>query len=204
MDEKDYEEPDSDEEKRDALIDDSDDEFDMSRVKLEVDDEFDLSLLKKEVEPSNADVEQLEELERKEEEDLAEVQGDDDIMSFLTERTSKVNSSITVKDFVYDKEKHRWCVLKFEVPMKFKNIDMTNVLREAAKAAIIWQVPKIKRAFTHKQNDVLVVTTDGINIGVSFRKLSKILLNQLFFTRRCSSTTRSSTSTACTPTTSTQ
>ena len=166
MDEKDYEEPEGDE-KNDAAIDDSDDEVDLANVKFEVDDEFDISLLKKEVELSNADVEQLEELERKEDEDLAENKGDDDILNFLTERTAKVNSSITVQDFVYDKEKHRWCCLKFDVPMKFKNIDMTNVLREAAKAAIIWQVPKINRAFTHKQKEVLVVTTDGINIGVS-------------------------------------
>lgn len=176
MDEKDYEEPEGDEEKNDAAIDDSDDEFDLARVKFEVDDDFDISLLKKEVQPSNADVEQLEELERKEEEDLAENNGDDDILNFLTERTAKVNSSITVRDFVYDKEKHRWCCLKFEVPMKFKNIDMTNVLREAAKSAIIWQVPKINRAFTHKQNDVLGVTTDGINIGVSPKSSRNLII----------------------------
>lgn len=167
MDEKDYEEPDSDQEKRDAVEDDSDDEFDMAKVKLEVNDEFDASVLKREVEPNNADVEQLEEIERKEEEDLAEVHGDDDILKFLSERTSKVNSSIIVRDFIYDKEKYRWCCVKFEVPVKFKNIDMTNVLREAAKSSIIWQVPKIKRGFTHKQSEVLMVTTDGINIAVS-------------------------------------
>lgn len=142
----------------------------MARVKLEVDDEFDVSQLKKEVEPNNADVEQLEEIERKEDEDLAEVHGDDDIRKLLAERTSKVNSSIIVRDFIHDKDKHRWCCVKFEVPVRFKNIDMTNVLREAAKSSIIWQVQKIKRAFTHKQNDVLLVTTDGINIGVSCTK----------------------------------
>jgi hypothetical protein len=170
LDEKDYEEPDSDEEKRDAIDDDSEDEFDLAKVKLETNDEFDVSVLKREVEPNNADVEQLEEIERKEDEDLAEVEGDDDILKFLTERSAKINSSIIVKDFIYDKDKYRWCCVKFEVPVKFRNIDMTNVLRESAKSSIIWQVPKIKRAFTHKQSDVLIVTTDGINIGVSLRK----------------------------------
>ena len=136
-------------------------------MKLEVDDEFDVNKLKKEVEPSNADVEQLEEIERKEDEDLDDCQGDEDILNLLSKRSTSVAHNITVKDFFYDKEKYRWCCVKFEVPIKFKNIDMTNVLREAAKGSIIWQVPKIKRAFTHKQNDVLVVTTEGINIGVS-------------------------------------
>lgn len=167
LDEKDYEEPDSDEEKRDAVEDDSDEDFDLTQVKLEVNDEFDMSALKKEVAPNNEDVEQLDEIERKEDEILAEVEGDEDIIKFLTERTLKVNSWIKVIDFLHDKEKHRWCCVKFEMPVKFKNIDMTNVLREAARTSVIWQVPKIKRAFTHKQNDLLVVTTDGINIGVS-------------------------------------
>lgn len=139
----------------------------MTRIKREVDEDFDISLLKKEPEPSNADVEQLEEIERKEEEDLEDFQGDEDILRALSKRSSTVANSITVKDFFYDKERHRWCCIRFEVPIKFKNIDMTNVLREAAKGSVIWQVPKIKRAFTHKQKDVLVVTTDGINIGVS-------------------------------------
>jgi hypothetical protein len=167
LDEKDYEEPDSDEEQRDAAVEDSDDEIDLTKVKHEDDDDFDMSKLKKEAEPSNADVEQLEELERKEEEDLEEFKGDEDILRLLAEKTARFCGSITATNFVHDKEKFRWCILNFEVPMKFKNIDMTNVLREVAKSAVIWEVPKIKRAFTHKQNDVLVVTTEGINIGVS-------------------------------------
>lgn len=169
-DEKDYDEPISDEEKRDAADenpDDSDDDFDLTKVKLEIDDRFDVSNLKKEIEPSNADVDQLEEIERKEDEEIETFQGDEAIMQSLIKKNSSSNSSITIQDFVYDKEKYRWCCIKFDVPIKFRNIDMTNVLREAAKRAIIWQVPKIKRAFAHKQNDVLVVTTDGINNGVS-------------------------------------
>lgn len=119
------------------------------------------------MERSNADVEQLEEIERKEDEEIEEgFRGDEDITQELQNKTS-ATSSTTIKQFFFDKEKYSWCVVKIELPIKFKNIDMTNVLREAAKRSIIWQIPKIKRAFTHKQNDVLVVTTDGINIGVS-------------------------------------
>lgn len=167
-DERDYDEPDDDEEKQDAaLLSDSDDEFDPRKVKLEIDDEYQDQMPKMEAAPSNADIEQLEEIERKEEEEMNEVQGDTDILDNLNKSTTNINSNVAVNDFVCDKEHSRWCTVRFEVPMKFKSIDMTTPLREAAKSAIIWQVPKIKRAFTHKVKDVLVVTTDGINIGVS-------------------------------------
>lgn len=150
----------------------------MTKVKLEIDDDFDISQLKREKVPTNADVDQLAEIERKEDEDLENFEGDEDILQSLNKRNATINSSITVKDFIYDKDKHHWCCIKFEVPIKFKNIDMTNVLREASRTSIIWQVPKIKRAFTHKMNDVLVVTTDGINIGVNLaNQLRKLYLN---------------------------
>lgn len=172
-DERDYDEPEDDEEKQDAaLLSDSDDEFDPRKVKLEIDDEYNDRLPKKEAGPSNADVEQLEEIERKEEEELNEVQGDRDIIEKLNSKATNMKSQVGVNEFEVDKENHRWCTVRFEVPMKFKSIDMTNPLREAAKSCIIWEVPKIKRAFTHKVKDVLVVTTDGINIGVSWKSFA--------------------------------
>lgn len=143
----------------------SEDEFDITKVKPELGDD-DAQRLKKEAESSNADVEQLAEIERKEDEAIEAIEGEEDIIKVLSVFNARYGGSTVVRDFVYDKAERRWCCLKFEVPIKFRNIDMTNVLREAAKNSIIWEVPKIKRAFTHKQNDVLVVTTDGINIGV--------------------------------------
>lgn len=194
MDERDYDEPDSDEEKKDAAVlsDESDDDFDLSKVKTEAVDDFNTSKVKDE-RPSNADVEQLEEIERKEDEELDQLQGDTDILAMIAKKVTASSNNVDVRNFYYDKEKHSWCCIKFDVPIKFKNIDMTNVLREAAKASIIWEVPKIKRAFAHKQNDVLVVTTDGINIGVSLHLncvLFPELNNHLIFHRRCSSTIR--------------
>lgn len=139
----------------------------MAKVKSELDENLDESQLKKEAEPSNADVEQLEEIERKEDEELEKMKGED--LQYVSRKSAVHGGWIEVKEFTYDKENHLWCRIQFELPVKFKSIDMTNVMRDAAKASIIWQVPKIKRAFTHKQNDVLVVTTDGINIGVGLR-----------------------------------
>lgn len=143
-------------------------------MKLEIDDEYNDRLPKKEAGPSNADVEQLEEIERKEEEELNEVQGDKDIIEKLNATSTNMRGQVEVNQFEVDKEHSRWCTVRFEVPMKFKSIDMTNPLREAAKSCIIWEVPKIKRAFTHKLKDVLVVTTDGINIGVSWESLASV------------------------------
>ena len=114
---------------------------------------------------SNAGEEQLDEIERKEEELEREFEGDSKIMNKLWVNNA---TSSTIIDFFYDKKNYEWCCIKFTLPLRCKNIDMTNVLREAASAAIIWQVPKIKRAITFKQNEVLMLKTEGINIHVSF------------------------------------
>lgn len=143
----------------------SDDDFDLTRVKLEVDENFDESqLLKLVSEKNNEDVEQLEKLEKDNEDD--QVTNDDDLFRSLTKNVAQLSSNIVIKDFSYDLKKYLWCSLKFEVPVKFKNIDMTNLLRDTARASVIWQIPKIKRAITFKQNDTLCIKTDGINIEV--------------------------------------
>jgi DNA-directed RNA polymerase I subunit RPA1 len=112
----------------------------------------------------NEDIEQLEKLE-KDQEDM-QMLNDDDIFKNITRRTAHISSNIVVKDFTYDSKKFLWCCIKFEVPVKFRNLDMTNVLRDTARTSVIWEVPKIKRAITFKQNDLLSVKTEGINIEV--------------------------------------
>lgn len=115
-------------------------------------------------EKKNEDVEQLEKIEKDNEDD--QITTDDDLFRALTKRVAHISSNIVIKDFSYDRKKYLWCSLKFEVPVKFKNIDMTNLLRDTARASVIWQIPKIKRAITFKQNDILCIKTDGINIEV--------------------------------------
>lgn len=173
MDECDYDEPEDDDEKRDAeesddeKLEESDDEFDLSKVKLEMDDDniFANKLQQIVNENPNADVEQLEELEKKEEKDL-EVGNEEDIVKLLWKKTSNICSNIVVKEFTVDRKKYLWCSVKFEVPIKFRNIDLTNLMHDAARKAVIWEVPKLKRAITFKQNDLLCIKTEGINIDV--------------------------------------
>lgn len=137
----------------------------MSKVKLEVDDEFDISMMQQKVLPHNDDAEQLDEIERKEEELIMLKAGDKDILDLLARFSSA--TQMTVREFDYDKEKYAWVTIQFEAPIKFKNLDVTNIIRELARASTIHEVPRIKRAFVDRQKNGLVVTTEGINIGVS-------------------------------------
>jgi DNA-directed RNA polymerase I subunit RPA1 len=140
---------------------------------MEVDEDFDASQLLNLVrEKENEDIEQLEKLQAKHDDD--HVTNDDELLRNIVKKIANISSNIVIKDFAYDRQKHRWCILKFEVPVKFKNIDMTNLLRDTARAAVIWEIPKIKRAITFKQNDILCIKTEGINIEV--RKKNEIFV----------------------------
>lgn len=173
----DYDDPENEDEKEDTNSDDSDNEFDLAKVKMEVDDTMDVSKLEQLVEEqANADMHQLKELEEKEDQDIENLKNDDDIYKLLSKKASVTCSSILVKEFTSDTKKHMWCKVKFEVPIKFKNVDLTSVIRDAARTAVIWEIPKIKRAITFKQNDLLCIKTEGINIEVK-----KITLAAHFF-----------------------
>lgn len=112
----------------------------------------------------NEDIEQLEKLEK--DQDDIQMPNDDDIFKNLTRKSANISSNIVIKDFTYDSKKFLWCCIKFEVPVKFRNLDMTNVLRDTARTSVIWEIPKIKRAITFKMNDILSIKTEGINIEV--------------------------------------
>lgn len=55
--------------------------------------------------------------------------------------------------------------------MKYKNLDLSVILREVANKAIIVEVPNIKRAITYNQNNDIILKTDGINVTVSYLHL---------------------------------
>lgn len=66
-----------------------------------------------------------------------------------------------------DTKHHLWCELTFQLDMSYKNIDISNVLKEAARKSVISEVPLIKRAITYDKNNDIFLKTDGINITVS-------------------------------------
>lgn len=144
----------------------------MTNMKLEVDDDVDISMIQQKVQPNDDDIDQLEKIEKKENESILENYGDNEIFELMAKFSEA--HTIDIRAFEYDKDKFSLVKIRFEAPIKFKNVDMTNIVREMARTAVIHEIQKINRAFVHRQKDVLVVTTEGINIGVSRLIISKI------------------------------
>ncbi|XP_053689355.1 DNA-directed RNA polymerase I subunit RPA1 [Sabethes cyaneus] len=96
------------------------------------------------------------------------------------EKVMVLKQNDMISDYVYDKKHHRWCVVTFHMPMKYKDIDFTKILREIAEKSVVWEIPHIRRAITYVQNDQQYLKTDGINIS-AMTKYNKILdLNRLY------------------------
>ncbi|KAJ3652064.1 hypothetical protein Zmor_018061 [Zophobas morio] len=77
---------------------------------------------------------------------------------------SVVDSYNFAQNYIYDKEKHLWCVLTFGLPLNNKKLDLTAILKDVAAKSVIWETPHIKRAITYMKDDRLMLRTDGINI----------------------------------------
>lgn len=134
-----------------------------------------------------------------------EMNGEDDASD--EEANQRESSADVIKDntyarnYVYDKEAYLWCELTFNVsltwnvqfgrcgddeivacfqlPMQYsKNIDLSSILKDVARKAVISQVPLINRAITYVQNDEIILKTDGINIVVS--NLNCITVSSVF------------------------
>lgn len=51
--------------------------------------------------------------------------------------------------------------------MSYKNVDLSIVLKDVARKAVIMEVPSIRRAITYNKDGDVFLKTDGININVS-------------------------------------
>ncbi|XP_053969844.1 DNA-directed RNA polymerase I subunit RPA1 [Anastrepha ludens] len=86
-----------------------------------------------------------------------------------------------VQEYTYDKEKHQWCKLTFNLNMKYKKPDISSIIRELASKCVVHQVQNIKRAIIYKgDNDVNLLKTDGINIIEVFKYNDVLDLNRLY------------------------
>lgn len=54
-----------------------------------------------------------------------------------------------------------------QLPLSYKKIDMTSILRDKAAKSVIWETPNIKRAITYEKDGKYILRTDGININVT-------------------------------------
>uniref|UniRef100_A0A1B0DCX1 DNA-directed RNA polymerase subunit n=1 Tax=Phlebotomus papatasi TaxID=29031 RepID=A0A1B0DCX1_PHLPP len=119
-----------------------------------------------------------EEINEDEEKKLLE--GKEEELQEDEETASVIESNEFTEAYKYDKEHHLWCELIFHLPAKFKSLDLTAMLREVARKAVIWQVPCITRAITYFQGDQLMLKTQGINIVEMFQYNKLLDLDRLY------------------------
>ncbi|GAB0098582.1 DNA-directed RNA polymerase [Sergentomyia squamirostris] len=96
------------------------------------------------------------------------------------EVTHVIETNEYTESYKYDTINHMWCELIFHLPVKFKSLDLTAMLRQVAQKSIIWQVPAINRAITYLQNDQLILKTQGINIVEMFQYNKLLDLERLY------------------------
>ncbi|XP_059472140.1 DNA-directed RNA polymerase I subunit RPA1 [Neocloeon triangulifer] len=83
--------------------------------------------------------------------------------------------SVFLLQYRYDAQEELWCEAVLGVPLKYKKVDMSTLLKEVAHKAVIWQVPSINKAFIYKNSkDEMMLKVDGMNIKEMF-KYHKIL-----------------------------
>ncbi|CAH1164054.1 unnamed protein product [Phaedon cochleariae] len=96
------------------------------------------------------------------------------------EDNSVVETYNYAKNYTEDKQKHLWCEITFSLPLNFKKLDLTVLLREVANKSVLWETPNIKRAITYIKDDKLMLRTDGINIIEMFKYNTILDLQQLY------------------------
>lgn len=92
-----------------------------------------------------------------------------------------MDTNDTMHKFSYDTENFSWCELEFDLLMKYRDVDMSSILREVASKAVIREVPRINRAITYKNDkNELVLKTEGININEIFKYNDILDINKLY------------------------
>ena len=98
----------------------------------------------------------------------------------VTNLLSGKATAVGMVDYAYDEEKSLWCELTLSFDIGKKSLDMSNVVKKAASAAVIKAVKNIKRAFVIKdEKGNPVLTTEGVNITEMFKKDQILDLKQL-------------------------
>ncbi|XP_017486749.1 PREDICTED: DNA-directed RNA polymerase I subunit RPA1 [Rhagoletis zephyria] len=92
-----------------------------------------------------------------------------------------VLNNAMVREYSYDKERHQWCKLTFNLSMIYKKPDISSTIRELAGKCVVHQVQNIKRAIIYKgDKNAHLLKTDGINIVEMFKHKEILDLNRLY------------------------
>lgn len=73
-----------------------------------------------------------------------------------------------------------WCEVTLVYPVSLGSIDLSTLLRELSSKAVLHQVSGIRRAFTYKANDKLMLKTDGLNLSEMFQQENMLNINKLY------------------------
>ncbi|XP_012224577.2 DNA-directed RNA polymerase I subunit RPA1 [Linepithema humile] len=117
---------------------------------------------------------------------------DDDDNDRRKKLNNKKNKFTSGKEFVlnayeyathyeYDEKKFSWCKFTFWLPLKMIKLDLPTIIRNAAKDTVLWETPRIKKAFTFQNSkDETILKTDGLNIVEMFKYDNILNLNKLY------------------------
>lgn len=83
-------------------------------------------------------------------------------------------------DYDYDKSKLSWCKFTFWLPLKMIKLDLPTIMRNAADKTVLWETPRIKKAFTFQNKGETILKTDGLNIVEMFKYDNILNLNKLY------------------------
>ncbi|CAG9767764.1 unnamed protein product [Ceutorhynchus assimilis] len=173
--------------------DDSDDEEDAGskaksknkRPRVEADSSDDEVEDQEDAKLTNKHQEQQEDQEPEDEEEKKDAQSDDEMEDPDKPQTSEDTDKSVVENYSFansykDDKKHHWCELMFSLPMNYKKLDLTAILRDVASKSVIWETPNIKRAITYMKDQELMMRTDGINVGEMCKYHDLLDLNRLY------------------------
>ncbi|XP_004925181.2 DNA-directed RNA polymerase I subunit RPA1 [Bombyx mori] len=91
-----------------------------------------------------------------------------------------VGSVRNATNYTFDTKNHQWCELTVLFPISFLRIDLSQALRETAMKSVVHEIKHIKRAITHKDNDIVYLKTEGINILQMFKYNHLLDMNRLY------------------------
>ncbi|XP_066149248.1 DNA-directed RNA polymerase I subunit RPA1 isoform X2 [Euwallacea fornicatus] len=147
----------------------------------EVDDQEDAKL-------ANKHQEQQEDQEAEEDEERKDAESDDEeneatiddgIELKATMDQSVVDNYSFANAYNYNRKRH-FCELTFSLPMSYKKLDLTAIMRDVAEKSVIWETSNIKRAITYMKGQEFMLRTDGINIGEMCKYHDLLDLNRLY------------------------
>lgn len=98
-----------------------------------------------------------------------------------THEVNIANKYAHIDEYYYDKKKKEWCVIKVNVAIPCKKLNLSVLVQEVARLSAVSEVRGLKRAFLlNSPRDGLVLKTDGLNIIEMFKYADLLDLNKLY------------------------